>query len=157
MIAFVRMVPLPLMLLSSILIAPVANAQDIDGVTRTAEAAVAPGLERLEAELARISPLSGGTLGIHAVHLETGRSVGLNAHESFPMASTYKVPMAYQLLRRVDAGEIRLDSLVYLEPHHFSPGSGTLSDRGRSGLRLRCPGHGHAHSHDQSPGGDLEG
>jgi beta-lactamase class A len=87
-----------------------------------------PGIERLEAELRRIEPLSGGTLGIHAIHLESGRTVSLNAEASFPMASTYKVPIAYQLLRRVDRGEIRLDSLVAVESHHYRPGSGTLSD-----------------------------
>lgn len=136
MTALVRMVPLPIMLLFSTLLSPAAEAQDLGAealsreevTTHSSEAVATSALERLEAELARIGPLSGGTLGIHAVHLETGRSVGLNSDETFPMASTYKVPMAYQLLRRVDAGQVRLDSLVYLEPHHFSPGSGTLSD-----------------------------
>lgn len=119
--ALVRSVLLSLTLLLVTCPPPPATAQ-------VATAASVQALDRLEAELARFEPLSGGTMGIHAVHLETGRSVGLNTDEAFPMASTYKVPMAYQVLRRVDAGEVRLDSLVHLQPHHLSPGSGTLSD-----------------------------
>lgn len=87
-----------------------------------------PDLERLEAELQRIEPLTGGTLGIYAIHLETGRVVSMNGHDPFPMASTYKVPIAYQLLRRVDRGELSLDSVIHVEAHHHHPGSGTLSD-----------------------------
>ncbi|MDA1009848.1 MAG: class A beta-lactamase [Chloroflexi bacterium] len=87
-----------------------------------------PGLERLRQELERIAPHSGGTMGIGALHLESGRSVFLNGDGAFPMASTYKVPIAYQLLRRVDREEIRLDTMLAIEERHHHPGSGTLSN-----------------------------
>lgn len=86
------------------------------------------GLERLQQELERIAPHSGGTMGIGALHLETGRSVFVNGDDAFPMASSYKVPIAYQLLRRVDRGEIRLDTMLAIEERHHHPGSGTLSN-----------------------------
>ena len=63
-----------------------------------------PGLARLEQEVARLAPLAGGTVGVAAVHLESGREVYFNRVEPFPMASTYKVPIAVQLLTRVDQG-----------------------------------------------------
>lgn len=42
-------------------------------------------------------------------------------------ASTFKVPLAVQLLRRVDAGEVSLDQMHELMPGDYSPGSGTLT------------------------------
>lgn len=43
------------------------------------------------------------------------------------MASTYKVPIAGQLLTQVDQGELTLDSLVRLEPADLHPASATLT------------------------------
>src|SRR5690606_27459898 len=60
-----------------------------------------PGLERLEREIAQLAELAGGTVGVAAVHLETGRAVYHNRTERFPMASSYKVPIAVELLTRV--------------------------------------------------------
>ena len=58
---------------------------------------------------------------------ETGREVVLNRGEPFPMASTYKVPIAVQLLTRVDSGAFRLDSMITIRPSDLHPGSGTLT------------------------------
>ncbi|MGH7467227.1 MAG: class A beta-lactamase [Longimicrobiales bacterium] len=87
-----------------------------------------PNLGRLEREIARLERSSGGRMGVAAVHLETGRSVFLNRSERFPMASSYKVPIAVQLLHRVDRGELRLDSMIALQPGDLHPGSGTLTE-----------------------------
>lgn len=86
-----------------------------------------PGLVHLEREIARIADLSAGKVGVAAVHLETGRAIYHNLGEPFPMASSYKVPIAVQLLTRVDRGELRLDSLVMVRPTDLHPGSGTLT------------------------------
>ena len=93
-----------------------ARAQDRDA-----------GLARLEQEITRLAPLSGGKLGVGIIHLETGRELFINRGERFPMASTFKVPVATELLRRVDAGQFRLDSMVHIVPSDLHPGSGTLS------------------------------
>src|SRR5688572_5281214 len=89
---------------------------------------VDPNLTRLENEIARLAKPAGGTMGVAAVHLETGRAVYLNRSDAFPMASSYKVPIAVQLLTRVDRGELRLDSMVTLTPADLHPGSGTLTE-----------------------------
>ncbi|WP_419934226.1 class A beta-lactamase [Candidatus Palauibacter sp.] len=86
------------------------------------------GLGRLLAEIERLAPNSGGTVGVGAIHLETGRAVWFNEDDRFPMASTYKVPIAVQLLSRVDRGEISLADMVELEPTDIHPGSGTISN-----------------------------
>ncbi len=84
-------------------------------------------LTRLQAEIERLAEIAGGTVGVAAVHLESGHSVELNGTEAFPMASTYKVPIAVRIFDMVDRGELRLDSLVTLQSGDLHPGSGTLT------------------------------
>src|SRR4029434_2384633 len=69
-------------------------------------------LPRLEREIARLVKGAGGVVGVTAIHLESNRRVSLNGGDRFPMASTYKVPIAVQLLTRVDKGELRLDQKI---------------------------------------------
>ena len=82
----------------------------------------------LEREFARLAQPAGGVVGAATLHVETGRRASLLGSARFPMASTYKVPIAVQLLTRVERGEIRLDQMVSFEPRDLHPGSGTLSD-----------------------------
>lgn len=79
--------------------------------------------QRLERELARLAKPAGGTVGVSAVHIETGRRVSLNGAERFPMASVYKIPIAVQLLARVDEGQVRLDRMIELKPSDLRPGT----------------------------------
>jgi len=89
--------------------------------------AVLTGLERLELEIEQLAEIAEGVVGVGIIHLETGREVFLNRDSRFPMASAYKVPIAVELLYRVDQGQISLDSMVALQSGDISPGSGTLS------------------------------
>ena len=66
----------------------------------------------LHSEMNRIAPLSGGVLGIAAIHLESGRTFFHNADEPYPLASTYKVPIAVQALTLVEQGKLDLDRMV---------------------------------------------
>jgi beta-lactamase class A len=91
-------------------------------------AAADPALQILEREIARVSKVAGGIVGATALHLESGRRVSLHGRERFPMASSYKVPIAVELLTRVDRGDERLDRMITLQPGDLHPGSGTLSD-----------------------------
>ncbi|HSR43111.1 MAG TPA: class A beta-lactamase [Longimicrobiales bacterium] len=107
----------------------------VPGLTRADARAQAPsgtgpndGLPALRAELLRLSAGVDGTVGVGVHHLETGVELYVNGDEAFPMASTYKVPVAVELLRRVDRGEVRLDSLVAVEAGDLHPGSGVLED-----------------------------
>lgn len=96
-----------------------------------------PALPRLQREIARLAQVSGGIVGVNAIHIESGREVSLNPTDRFPMASTFKVPIAVQLLSLVDDGKERLDRMVTIEPRDFHPGSGTLSDLfNKGGLAL---------------------
>jgi beta-lactamase class A len=46
-------------------------------------------------------------MGLAAIHIETDRCITLKGSERFPMASTYKLPIAIQLLMLVDDGKDR--------------------------------------------------
>ena len=87
-----------------------------------------PGLSRLEVQIGELAKLSGGSVGVAVVHLESGRAVYLNRKTAFPMASTVKVPIAVRLLTQVDRGELRLDSMIVVRPGDLHPGSGTLTE-----------------------------
>lgn len=81
-----------------------------------APAAAQDAAARLDRQIAAIAPFSGGTVGVAAMHLETGRTVFYNADQQFPLASTYKVPIAFQAFRLVEEGKLDLDRMIPVEP-----------------------------------------
>jgi beta-lactamase class A len=83
----------------------------------------------LDRELARIAAAAPAKVGIGVIHAETGTRAFVNGDEWFPMASTYKVPMAVEVLTRVDQGRLRLDSLVRLEAADLVPFGSLLTER----------------------------
>lgn len=83
----------------------------------------------LEQELLRLSDIAGGKVGIWATHLESGNTITQNGKDHFPMASSYKVAIATQLLTRVDSGSVTLDQLVTITKNDLHPGSGMLTSR----------------------------
>jgi beta-lactamase class A len=97
--------------------------RSVPGIAQVAD----PNLRRLESEITRLSAISGGKVGVGIIHLETGRELFVNGAEPYPMASTVKVPIAVELLTRVQAGTVRLDSMVTVRPNDLHPGSGTLT------------------------------
>ncbi len=90
-------------------------------------ALAAQSVDTLSQEFERLAKLPSGTIGVTAIHVETGRRATFNGGEAFPMASAYKVPIALELLRRVDDGKDKLDRLITIEKSDYHPGSGTLT------------------------------
>ena len=64
--------------------------------------------------LARIAPLDSVTVAVSYLDLETGESLAINADTSFHAASTMKVPVMIEVLRRSQAGAFSLDQEVLL-------------------------------------------
>jgi beta-lactamase class A len=94
-------------------------------------------LAALERTIARIAGEAGGTVGVAALHVESGQRVALNADRPFPMQSVYKLPIAIGFLRRVDAGEARLDQEVPVGPDDLRPAYSPLAERHpRGGFRI---------------------
>ena len=84
-------------------------------------------LQRIENELNHITTLSNTQVGVSFLHFETGTRLALGPAEPFPMASTYKVPIAVQLFTLIDRGERSLSEMVEVTPEDLHPGSGTIS------------------------------
>jgi len=79
------------------------------------------------AEIGRIGTTAKGTVGVAAIHLETGRRVVFHADDFFPMASTVKVAVAAKILDMADRGQIELTSPVPVERSELAP-EGPLGD-----------------------------
>jgi beta-lactamase class A len=69
---------------------------------------------------------AGGTVGFAAMDLSTGRSFGRHEDEPFPMQSVFKLPVAIEVLRQVDAKKLDLSRVVALEAADRRGGPGTL-------------------------------
>jgi beta-lactamase class A len=79
---------------------------------------VRPDAQQTLARLARIDTAGPGRVGVHALHLPTGRTIGLNDARPFPMASTYKVAIAAAYLDGVENGRLSLDRMFTVEEAH---------------------------------------
>jgi beta-lactamase class A len=87
----------------------------------------------LEAAIRRAAAASGGRVGVAAVHVETGRRVSLRGAEAFPMASVFKLPIATELLTRVQAGRVRLADSVDVRVADLRPGHSPIADHHPNG------------------------
>jgi beta-lactamase class A len=97
------------------------------------------GLDRkplVVAELERHAEALGVAVGLSAVHLPSGQRLTLNADSAFPLASTYKVPMAAYALKLVDDGRLSTDELVTIEPTDLVISSSITQLFPHPGIRL---------------------
>lgn len=102
-----------------------ADPTPSDAQTRTPSIA-ARDTGELMRRLRALAAESGGTVGIHAWHLESGETVGLRASEPFFMASVTKFPLAVHVLRQVERGAVSLADSVTITPAQMSPGPGVI-------------------------------
>ncbi|WP_293979205.1 serine hydrolase [Sphingobium sp.] len=77
---------------------------------------------KLLGEFARFAALSDGTVGIGVRDLQTGETQALNGDTLFPMASAYKVAVAGRIFALIDAGKLRIDDQLALDPALASEG-----------------------------------
>lgn len=77
----------------------------------------------LEAEIARHAATGKTTVGVAAIHIQSGETVAVNGDKPFPLASTYKVPMAAYALHLVEQGELALDQMIAVEGPDYVPWS----------------------------------
>lgn len=88
----------------------------------------------LQARLESIAAQSGGALGVFAEDLATGRTASVRARERFPMASTYKVPIALAVLEAVERGRLRLDQTVEIRKDDLAPGFSPIVEEWNPGM-----------------------
>ena len=83
----------------------------------------------LEREIGRIAASATARVGVGVIHVESRRGAFVNGDQWFPMASTYKVPIALTILNQAEQGRIRLDSLVPLDRADIVPFGSLLTER----------------------------
>lgn len=98
--------------------------------TPAAPATVANPLDATIADLVR--PYE-ARAGVAYRVIETGETYALRGTEPFPMASTYKFPMALTWLEQVDAGRLSLDEKFDVRPEEFSVYHSPLAEAFPSG------------------------
>ncbi len=69
-----------------------------------------------------------GTLGLWAKSLDTGEVLAYGSEESFPPASTMKVPVLYEVFRQAGEGRFSLTDPLLLKADDVVGGSGILKD-----------------------------
>lgn len=79
----------------------------------------------LKTELERLGTLTPGLKQYtFLLDLDTGRYVNIGDKAPVAAASTIKVPIFVAFLRAVDAGTVKLDQAMVLQPQHIASGSG---------------------------------
>lgn len=94
----------------------------------------------LQAKLAAIAHSSSFSVGIFVERLERQETAAVNAERPFPLASTFKLPLALIVLRAVERHELPpLDSAIPIAESDLLPGVSLLYERmprgGRATLR----------------------
>jgi len=82
----------------------------------------------LQSQIATIAAQTDATVGVAAIDLESGHRISIHGDDHFPMASVFKFPVALVVLHRVDAGELKLDDAITIQPAQFSRGHSPLRD-----------------------------
>ena len=92
------------------------------------------GQTSLESSFAQIANSLKATLGVNALHMESGESISFNGDSRFPMQSVYKFPIGMVMLHKVDMGEFSLEDSIWIDPSEYIPKAG------HSPIRNKYPG-----------------
>jgi hypothetical protein len=84
--------------------------------------------ERARHEVARVASDAGALAAVCAIHLESGERIELNSEDPFPLASTYKLPIAIRLLKLVEEGGLSWEQMIEVREEDLTPGSGLIKD-----------------------------
>lgn len=91
----------------------------------------------VQTEITRISSQIDGVVGVAAWRLDgRGPRILVNADQQFPMASTFKVPIAGTVLSQVDTGRLKLDELVPVDPNMMVQSEGLAETFAHPGVSV---------------------
>src|SRR5436190_7615702 len=80
----------------------------------------------LRAQIEKLIPRARGEVGVAIKHVESGVEVLVNADKTYPMASTYKVPILTEIFYQRAAGKLALSDRIEVTPADVHPG-GTIA------------------------------
>src|SRR5215510_6282664 len=102
-----------ILLLTSLLLCLLSTAQAAD-------------IAALRAQIEKVIPKMRGQVGVAIKHAESGTELMINADQTYPMASTYKVPILVELFYQRAAGKLSLNDRVEVTALDVHPG-GTIA------------------------------
>lgn len=82
---------------------------------------------RATAEIGRLAAFTEGTVGVAALHLESGMRLSWRSDERFPMASTVKMPLALAVLNAATRGALSWNELYEVREAEMTP-MGSIGD-----------------------------
>jgi len=83
-------------------------------------------LSLLKSQIESAIPRARGEVGVAIKHLESGTEILVNADKSYPMASTFKLPLLVELYYEKAAGKLSMEDRIELMPGDLHVGSGII-------------------------------
>ncbi len=83
-------------------------------------------LERLEANILRVTRSVNATWGIYLKCLETGEEIALNADQQMDTMSVIKIPLMVEAFRQIEEGKFALSDRITLTEAMKRPGTGVI-------------------------------
>jgi beta-lactamase class A len=93
--------------------------------------------EKTGKRLESIAAALDGVMGYVVIDLESGERFERLPEEIFPLASTIKLAILYELFKQADEGRVNLDEVRPLERRHVVGGSGVLAQLAAPAMPLR--------------------
>lgn len=93
--------------------------------------------EKTRTQLASIADGLDGVMGYAIVDIQSGERFERLAGETFPLASTIKLAILYEMFRQADEGRLPLDESRPLDRRHVVGGSGVLVELTAPSMSLR--------------------
>jgi len=92
--------------------------------------------EALVSEIGKHAAAHNVTAGVAAIHVQSGESITVNGDQQFPLASTYKIPMAAYAFHLVEQGTLTLDQMIEVPLADYVPFSPTAENYPHPGVAL---------------------
>jgi beta-lactamase class A len=92
---------------------------------------------KLSRQLDTIATDLDGVMGYVVVDLATGERIERLPNEVFPLASTVKLALLYELFKQADEGRVNLDEVRPLDRKHVVGGTGVLTELTAPAMPLR--------------------
>lgn len=93
--------------------------------------------EKTKRQLSAIADGLDGVMGYIVVDIESGERLERLPNETFPLASTIKLAILYELFKQGDEGRLTLDAVRPLDRRHVVGGSGVLAELTAPAMPLR--------------------
>jgi beta-lactamase class A len=107
---------------SSGFVSVLAGAVSLGAVMATAQPGRASAADALR-QMNVLAKSVGGSVGVAAIHVETGRTMEVQGRRPLPLYSVFKLPLAVVILKDVEEGRLKLDQKVRITPAEVVPGS----------------------------------